>query len=735
MMPLDGPSRDAAPPPEGSGVAKTPAAPFWPPAAAVLRLPLPEIAKKHDDLEAIKKAVEDAASVSGPLWLSYLFALFYIALAAAGVTHADLLLENPVKLPFLNIELALKAFFVLAPILFVILHAYTMMYFVLLGAKASQFHDRLYEQIPHDEKIREGLRRQLPSNIFVQFLAGPREFREGAFGWLLKIIAWTTLVVFPMALLLLLQLQFLPYHDFAITWTSRVVILVDYLLIGWLWPSVLGGRTGLLEGWRWWVGLKPQSAMALLGLLTVIFSWGVATFPGEWEDVPSSLPPVSSLKAATNSVTDRIFGGAIGDETAWRWPTNKLRLKSFDIYEALKTEPEKIRWKKHSFELQQRHLEYADLSWARLDNVDLDHAQLQGASLAFAQLQGASLAFAQLQGASLDHAQLQRASLYRAELQGASLDSARLQGASLDHAQLQGALLYRAQLQGASLDSANLPGARLEYAQLQGALLDGALLEGASLDYARLQGASLGTAVLEGASLEYAQLQGASLDGALLEGASLDYAQLQGASFDGAVLQPASLTGVLVWRSHWSGLELIDLGQNLGELAWLPVWRDMKNFEIHPWNDQSYGELRKMLEEIPEGDNRKAALERIERLDCLQSKRNGESLASCNPKAKPPAEAAAWRSILEIGPAPDHATYRRSLAGVFSSLICVGGADRIHVLRGLAVTDHQPLQLMIGAATENLPKGHGPRLEELGGEALELIDKSSRATTALSPPR
>jgi len=47
----------------------------------------PAIAAKADDLEEIKKSVEDAASVSGGLWLSYLFVLSYIAIAAGAVTH------------------------------------------------------------------------------------------------------------------------------------------------------------------------------------------------------------------------------------------------------------------------------------------------------------------------------------------------------------------------------------------------------------------------------------------------------------------------------------------------------------------------------------------------------------------------------------------------------------------------------------------------------------------------
>ena len=41
----------------------------------------------------------------------------YLAIAAGAVTHADLFLERTVKLPFLNIELPLLAFFFLAPIL------------------------------------------------------------------------------------------------------------------------------------------------------------------------------------------------------------------------------------------------------------------------------------------------------------------------------------------------------------------------------------------------------------------------------------------------------------------------------------------------------------------------------------------------------------------------------------------------------------------------------------------
>src|SRR5271156_6525774 len=61
-------------------------------------------AAKAKDLGALRDAVVDAAGVGNGLWLSYLFVLFYFAIATFAVTHRDLLLENPVKLPFLNVE-------------------------------------------------------------------------------------------------------------------------------------------------------------------------------------------------------------------------------------------------------------------------------------------------------------------------------------------------------------------------------------------------------------------------------------------------------------------------------------------------------------------------------------------------------------------------------------------------------------------------------------------------------
>jgi len=153
-----------------------------------------------DDFETARKAVEDTAAIGGGLWLSYLFVLFYLGIAAGAVTHADLFLKNPVKVPFLNIELPLLAFFFLAPLLLLLTRAYTLVHLVLLARRVEQFN--AIKSLPGSWR-----RRQLPSKIFVQFLGAQEEDRYGPFGLLLGAILWVTLVVAPVALYLLLEIS------------------------------------------------------------------------------------------------------------------------------------------------------------------------------------------------------------------------------------------------------------------------------------------------------------------------------------------------------------------------------------------------------------------------------------------------------------------------------------------------------------------------------------------------
>jgi hypothetical protein len=612
---------------------------------------LPEIAEKADDLEEIKKAVEDAASVSGGLWLSYLFVLSYIAIAAGAVTHDDLLLVRPVKLPFLNVELPLKAFFALAPFVVLIIHAYALMHFIMLGKKASRFHNELRRQFPSEgdnKNIRDKKRWLLPSNIFVQILAGPPELRKGIFGLMLKLIALITLVAFPVLVLLLLQIQFLLFHDVPITWAQRTALSLDILFLWLLRPPVLiDWRIERLGSAR----ARGQSlralGLAVGGIMSVAALWisiVVATIPGEWQETALAFLDkprwqvnfVEHGREKTKKVSthDLLFVGDVNDTTRRRksWFSSTLVLPGFNLLESLKIdEPGKLDWREHVFDLRGRHLEQAVLSRASLLKADLTGTYLEGASLECAQLKGASLECAQLQGASLE--------------------SAQLRGTLLDHAQLQ----------GASLNFAHLQGATLEKAQLQGALLWGANLQGLALGQAQLQGASL-----------------------------LD-----------AAINATDFSGAILWRTNWGIMDRAKLGAvRLGSATW--ELRDTWDATRYA---KAYEGVRGLMTSIPDTKMREAALKRIESLDCGNP---DKTLASCDPSVAPPPEVLDWQKKLTAA-SVDGEAYATVLATELRSLVCASGTDAIHILRGvlsngqLAETDREAPGLVDHIMSKDCP--------------------------------
>jgi uncharacterized protein YjbI with pentapeptide repeats len=633
---------------------------------------LPPLAAKANDLDALRSAVVDAASVGAGLWLSYLFVLFYLLIAAGGVTHEDLFFETPVKLPFLSVDLPLKGFFVLGPLLFLIVHAYVLLHFGMLSNKVRAFDRVLREQI-EDADIRTQLRRQLPSNVFVQFLAGPTEVRDGLMGFFLWLTAMISLVVGPVCLLVFMQLQFLPYHSEGITWWQRIAVGFDLVLIWLFWPSIaqLDQKLPAPAGAR---RVMVRAERALTWCIMWVLSGGVtllvmmfATYPGEHIDTLLWQPggflqrsykaagEVKQASAARKWFIEQVRWGGLPE--VWRalgaareflvagqvnpasrtpeslW-SNRLVLPGLDVAAHLKLDSKaKLDFLSETASLRNRNLDGAVLIGAILPKVDFTGASLQLALLDFAdlrsskllcadwygtkrepicaQLQGASLLQAQLQGASLERAQLQGVRLDRAQLQGASLDRAQLQGVSLFLAQLQGVSLFQAQLQGASLDEAQLQGAFFLQAELKGASLFEAQLQGADLDEARLQFASLKGAMLQGASLRYAQLQGAWLDDAHLQAASLEDAQLQGASLDRAQLQGASLNEAQLQGASLEGVCTwrTDARTAAADLALIKADQDCI------WRPGDFDEIKHLISEsFRRDDAREVALDHIDRL-------------------------------------------------------------------------------------------------------------------------
>src|SRR5262249_28160519 len=285
--------------------------------------------------------------------------------------------------------------------------------------------------------------------------------------------ALISLVLFPIALLVFFQLQFLPYHNEPITWWHRVAVLLGILLLWTFWPSIARGQAT----WISWHDFRRPRIMALLlaSLVPLLLVFTIATFPGEWLQsnlpalplVPTKWPALGPENGQTGELVEGENGGANKSQAAEEkgrrrfWPTvsalvksmewtslhkllvagdidlvarkptslwsNRLVLPDIDVVDDTKYNSEEkieaLRDPRETLSLRGRHLEGA-VFWAGSDlrKADFTEARLQGAKFWFADLRDAKF------GCAIDPTASAPPKGDCTQLQGADLSTARLQG-------------------------------------------------------------------------------------------------------------------------------------------------------------------------------------------------------------------------------------------------------------------------------------------------------------------
>jgi uncharacterized protein YjbI with pentapeptide repeats len=615
------------------------------------------------EAEALAAALNHSAERVQTLWFSFLTFMLYLAIATGTTTHRMLFLEEPLNLPVLNIRLPLLGFYILTPVIFVV---FLLLNLVLLARTAKTFEDALARVFPEDGEARETFRMRIENTLFVQLLVGGRLERKGLNAKLLSLMALITLALAPVALLLFLEVKFLPYHSEAITWLHRGLLVLDLVLVWTLWP---GYRS------RWGVRLQPEwsGKLVLPGVLSAVallYAVAGVTFPDE-----------------------HMYLAALD----WIAPVNILDLRGEDLIDDAKLA---------------HIIEKNESSTAHPVGILNEPRWVATLPLAGRDLTGANFEGADVRHVDFSDAILNRAYLVDAWATKAHFDRAQLQGASLDSAQLQGASLDNTQFQGASLDFAKLQGALLLHPQLQGASLVGAQLQGARLYYAELQGADLGEAYLHGASLKGAQLQGASLKRTQLQGASLDKAQLQGALLDKAQLQGASFVDVCVWRADGRQAAWEDTRVDGAETG-PKESRD----EVHKCDSTaaSFAALKQLFEQVPENwSGRRFRGGRGISYVAQKAFQKNETEQRLDPTKALDGEdeiAKVWSARESESPAPE--VYEKSLAGRWRELGCAAeGAP--YVLHGLQLSnpDASPFRdqsdAALALAADFLDEAHCP---------------------------
>lgn len=484
------------------------------------------------NIEALEKSLNDSATRVSTIWVSFLIFLLYLLTAAITVTHRQLLLAEPVKLPVLNIELPLWGFFFLAPVLLIIFQAYLLIQLVLLGRTAAVYNDAV-DRAVRSPPGNAAMRQRLANTLFAQIFAGSPREREGWLGSLLRVMAWITLLLAPTLILLVFQFMFLPYHSHFVTWTHRLLVALELTTMV-LLPSLISNSQldferrrlnrefrrlaafpksmGLFLFWpllpkrhwgldwsksqqqREYRRLRHQFAPISAIILFVVISLSIATFPGE---------PLVNL----------FSGRSPSSVQCTRWLSTKfdrLNLSGIDVIDIGKlaktggdiSEETELARSPRTLHLQERNFDCANFDGADFRQADFSRSTIVGASFIATKLDAVSFRHAQLNESSFEFASLRRASFADAMLKGATFQSASAVGADLHRAQLQGAKMSDASFLAANLSSAQLQGAHIQDADLRAAFLVSTALTAADLSGARLEGAFLPQVQLQGANLE-----------------------------------------------------------------------------------------------------------------------------------------------------------------------------------------------------------------------------------------
>ena len=524
---------------------------------------------------SLLEAVNSASNISRNGWVLYLALMTYLMVAVAGVTHQDLLLNSPIKLPILEVDIALARFFAFAPMILLFTHFGMLMQHVMLARKVIAFDESL-QPLENSRKPNHPLRLELHSYFFTQALAGPQ--RSWLFGFFLQAMIWLSLVVIPVLLILYIQVMFLPYHSESVTWGHRIVLVIDVALLFFIGIFLRRADASFFHALFRVARQYPIIFLvtAIIFVAVMLFSFFVATVPyGFMDSASKTLPDAGERAEQSSAVGQRryfgysmpfLFGSLQGNhEALFGLFHRNLIAKDLDLVSDLNVaegEP--------SINLRGRDLRDAVLDRSDMHQADLTGADLRGARLIKTDLRRAQLTCTDTDrlGSEAGRIAAECARLNGANLSGAKLNGANLQGGDFADVKFEEANLSDSNAINAIFTGANLFGAILRNinmsrrVDLTGATFVGAQMQGAQLTNARMLGADLSGAGLQGAALDHAHLQGAILLGAEMQGANLKSAILYGADLSDVVLTGADLSKARIWMTippSSAGTALIDM--------------------------------------------------------------------------------------------------------------------------------------------------------------------------------
>ena len=397
--------------------------------------------KKSQTQQWLIDNIAEASKRASKTYFLFLSFLAYCALTVVSTTDRQIILNEPVKLPIINVEIDLVGFFIVAPLLIIFIFIYFQLYLKRLTGLIND--------------LRTNFASTRKRRLYPWLFNIAEDPEPGITGKLQVLIIYVTMwLILPIVLFFFFNWG-LKKHEIYFSRLQGAILLLEIIIV-----TLFGVNSGLKR--------MKRANIIILILISIVLSIYVSL----------SLMVKNRLSSGNFHIVDLSYQKLVD-----------IPIEEEDF--------PGVYW----LDLKGARLEGANLQSSVLKRADLRDVKFRKAILIDANLRKANLTDANLLEADLTEADLTEANFRGADLTEADLTEANLTEANLTEANLLGANLTGANLTGANLTGANLTKANLTEANIKNAELIGVDLTEANLNGADFIGADLTEANLRAADL------------------------------------------------------------------------------------------------------------------------------------------------------------------------------------------------------------------------------------------
>lgn len=563
------------------------------------------------------EAVNSASNTARLVYITLLSFSMFLAFTTGTISDEKLLYDRTAILPLVeNVELPLSTFYFVTPWILVFIHAEAIIHFTLLTKKLNALHIILRRVSIND---REYISARISNFPFSYWLFSNQKYKPSKF--IIGALVWFPLFVLPVLVLVFSQLAFLPYQSEIVTWSQRLSILADVVLLIALYPVLRDNTEDTLTWWRdallFWrccfshrfllrlrhryslwryvrvrYARRKNGAFRLLAICVtaIVITWFVATIPGEtWETALISCytalggTTLDSSKSYGMSFGVGRSGGHVDMPSEFSCGVGFLSVK-VNVYEEGIRPPSYVMRAAYPLDAYLPEgmvaicptvlLFHSGNPWLRGFHRTLNARELTIVSSKVSddielrlrshdeskrrEAIGTILPI-NLRGRNFRFGDFSAARLPKADLRDINAEGVRFNDALLESAKFTS---FHTNLLGANFNGAELGGANFDNANMALASFRSAKLQGASFSHTKMYGVDLSSADLRGASLSYAYLLAANLFETDMTAADLAYADMRTAQMNYSKLLAASLyvtdlRGATLQNANLTGAEII----------------------------------------------------------------------------------------------------------------------------------------------------------------------------------